>query len=487
MTVLALDLADPDGALVAGVRHVIEAGHRDDRGDWGIVRDVAAFLRVRGAEPSEFGIARAERAAGAVRAELRQKRIDKAAAEPPAVVAERERLSGLEEEVARQEHVEKTRAAAGLPPQLLTWADFSDGADEPLPAWLVKHMLPETGLALIYGESQAGKSFLAVWIALSVAWGLPLFGKRVKQGGVLYVAAEGGKSVHRRLRVADAKLRDGLPAAKMTGQVAASVSRAPVRVVHQAPNLSREGDPDALVKTGRQAAVDFAREGSRLALVIVDTWHASLGGADENSAADAGHALRPLKQIAEETGALVIAVHHPGKDADKGARGSNSLVAAVDTSIALRVPSCPGAQAKPSSALREATIMKQRDGETADQFHFKLLVAEIGRDEDGDPVTTCVVEPADSPRVGADGLAERDRTLLDCLAVAINEAGGTKGRLDVARKAFINRLVGDGAKPAGAKADWYRRLKALREAGRIECDDHDEWAWIPAAQAGDTK
>lgn len=82
MSALALDLSDPDGALVTGVRQVIEAGHTDPRGDWGIVRDVANVLRGQGAKPSEFGLARAERAAATVRAELKQARIAAASAAP---------------------------------------------------------------------------------------------------------------------------------------------------------------------------------------------------------------------------------------------------------------------------------------------------------------------------------------------------------------------------------------------------------------------
>jgi hypothetical protein len=355
---------------------------------------------------------------------------------------------------------------------------FDPEAEDRPPTWLVKGLLPESGLGLLYGESQAGKSFLAAWIAMSVAWGLPVFGRRTRQAAVLYVAAEGGKSVARRLRVADARLKDAAAVDRFVSKGQREHTRAPVEIVHQAPNLSRDGDPDKLYRTIRQFVHDSAQKGFTRVLVLVDTWHASLGGADENSAADAGHALKPLKDAVEATGAFVLAVHHPGKSAEQGARGSSALLAAVDTSIELRVPGCSGPKPKPASALREATVVKQRDGESGGQFHFNLPVVPLGVDDDGDPVTTCVVEPASSPRVGDDGLTERDRAVIECVRLAAAEAGGTRGRMDVARKAFINRILQDGGKAAGAKAAWYRSLKTLREADRIACDDHDEWVWI---------
>jgi hypothetical protein len=180
----------------------------------------------------------------------------------------------------------------------------------------------------------------------------------------------------------------------------------------------------------------------------------------------------------------VIVIHHPGKDADKGARGSNSLVAAVDTSIALRVPSCPGAQAKPSTALREATIIKQRDGETADQFYFKLPVVEIGRDEDGDPVTTCVVEPADPPAVDetAKPKGKGHARLMKAVESAVAEAGQDRVAISVVR-GFFNNACPEESDDARRKL-WTRALDNARKAGLIETDTCDQFLWRPNREEG---
>ena len=60
---------------------------------------------------------------------------------------------------------------------------------------LVKGILGHGMMALLYGESGAGKSFIAISLALHVALGREWCGRKVKQGFVVYLASEGGHSV----------------------------------------------------------------------------------------------------------------------------------------------------------------------------------------------------------------------------------------------------------------------------------------------------
>ena len=55
------------------------------------------------------------------------------------------------------------------------------------------------GMALIYGSPGAGKSFLALDIALRIAAGWTIDGRAVKQGPVIYVAAEGQTGMRNRI------------------------------------------------------------------------------------------------------------------------------------------------------------------------------------------------------------------------------------------------------------------------------------------------
>jgi hypothetical protein len=85
------------------------------------------------------------------------------------------------------------------------------------------------------------------------------------------------------------------------------------------------------------------------------------------------------------TGVTVFLVHHFGKDEARGPRGHSSLKAALDTEIEIaeRVD------------VRVATFAKQRDLPAGARFAFRLRSVEIGVDSDGDPVTSCIVEPVE--------------------------------------------------------------------------------------------
>jgi hypothetical protein len=76
-------------------------------------------------------------------------------------------------------------------------------------------------------------------------------------------------------------------------------------------------------------------------------------------------------------------VHHTGKDAARGARGHSSLRAAVDTELRVTVG---------EDGWRTVETTKQRDMPADFERRFRLRVVELGRDQDGDAVTSCVVE-----------------------------------------------------------------------------------------------
>ncbi len=363
----------------------------------------------------------------------------------------------------------------------LAHTDFDPNAETPPPTWLAKGLLPRVGIGLLFGESGAGKSFAAVHAALSIAWGLPLFGSKTKTGGVLYIAAEGGTSVNRRLTAADRAMAPAVAAANANRSAGtAPFSRAPIRVVHETPDLSRDGKADPLIRTIKQAEADFAAAGVRLALVIVDTWHAAMGGGDENSAADAGHALKPLIAESERGGFLTLIVHHPGKDVDRGSRGSNALPAAADAIIAVTVPGYGGPVAKPASAVRRATVTKMRDGDAGMTFDYNLTVVPIGIDEDGDPVTTCVVEAVEPAKLVGEISDKKGalRHFMEALNEAIIERGG--GGVSAGEvKARFNKKRGDATDDA--KRNALRR--AFEEAvieGLAETDDEKNRIWLAA-------
>jgi hypothetical protein len=121
--------------------------------------------------------------------------------------------------------------------------------------------------------------------------------------------------------------------------------------------------------------------------VIIDTFAQVMPGANENAGEDVGKALQHCKGIHKATGAVVILVHHAGKDSSKGARGWSGLRAAADAELEV--------VRTPTGRLLRST--KQKDGEDGLEWGFELGVLPIGVDEDGEVLTSCVVQEAAIP------------------------------------------------------------------------------------------
>src|SRR5262249_48379281 len=69
------------------------------------------------------------------------------------------------------------------------------------PRWLVKNLLPETGVGLFSGQWGTGKTFVVLNLACSVMLETTFANYRCKRsGGVFYIAAEGGSQILIRLR-----------------------------------------------------------------------------------------------------------------------------------------------------------------------------------------------------------------------------------------------------------------------------------------------
>lgn len=235
------------------------------------------------------------------------------------------------------------------------------------PQWIIKGVMPRAELMVLYGESGSGKSFIALDMAMAIVRGMPWRGHRVRQGRVVYVAAEGAGGFRNRLK-----------AYAVENQV--DLGQVPFGVVHAAPNL-------LMIKKGKQDSdtVELARAIGKADVVIIDTFAQTTPGANENAAEDMGQALAHCKVIHRATGALVLLVHHAGKDPTKGARGWSGIKAAADAEL----------EVVRDGDFRALRISKQKDGEDGQAWGFKLRQVAIGIDEDDDIVSSCVVEEAE--------------------------------------------------------------------------------------------
>lgn len=186
---------------------------------------------------------------------------------------------------------------------------------------VVEGILCRGDIMQVVGPSKARKSFLATQLALCVSAGRPFLGIPTTRVPVAYLNAEiRGPHYRNRLRRMAAALDVG------PGDMA-------LRVVH-----ARGVPPDEAI-----AALEEQARLAKAGLLVIDPVYKVMGGDDENATGAWAPIIRRLDQLAEETGAAIVYVHHsakgsPGdrKAADRGS-GSGMQARAYDAGLTL----CP--------------------------------------------------------------------------------------------------------------------------------------------------
>lgn len=256
-----------------------------------------------------------------------------------------------------------------LPPFAKVW--FSDLGKVTHQQHLVKDVLLAGTLFVVYGESNSGKTFFMLDMALHIASGAPWRGRRTRPGLVVYVAGEGATSVKNRVaayRITNPEVSGGIPFLMVPAVV----------------DFLRIEAVDALIDTIQRSESEC---GQLTSLVCIDTFARAIAGGDENSSQDVGRAVAMADMIRQTTNASVGFIHHAGKDATKGARGSSALRAAVDTEILV----------EGTKGQRVATVCKQRDLESGLSMPFELVPVAIDIDpDDHTQISSCVVKHLDS-------------------------------------------------------------------------------------------
>src|SRR5690349_3684239 len=263
---------------------------------------------------------------------------------------------------------------------------------------LVDGLLSTTAMTVLYGESGAGKTFVALDVACHVAAGMSWRGLDVEQGVVVYVAAESPESVQRRV---------------WAWKRHHDVERLPLVIITATVDLLN-GSTDKLIAL----LAEVREQRGPIKLVVVDTLARAMTG-NENAPDDMGRFVAACGRIREACEGHILIVHHCGKDVAKGARGHSSLRAATD--VEMEVTKAEG--------CRCLTVRKNRDGEEGAVYAFKLETVELGTNAKGRVVTTCVAAETAAPeqragQTGQDGQSRRrpspsGRVALDGLKAAL--------------------------------------------------------------------
>ena len=240
------------------------------------------------------------------------------------------------------------------------------------PNELIENLLVLSSLAVIYGDSNSGKTFFALSLALAVATGEKCYGRKVDPGLVLYLASEAPGSIRSRMQALKKHFNCDLKRLAMV----------PV------PLNFYSGDNDAADVFELVKAIKASR-GEPVRLIVGDTLARMSAGANENSGEDMGPVMARFDRLAQATGAAVVIIHHSGKDQARGARGWSGIRAHIDTEI----------EVVEKDDERTASVTKQRELPSKGQdIAFKLEVVTMGKTKFDEPATTCVAIPDDSPR-----------------------------------------------------------------------------------------
>ena len=140
--------------------------------------------------------------------------------------------------------------------------------------------------------------------------------------------------------------------------------------------------------------------GLPLGLIIIDTIAACAGYAragDENDPAAGQAVMNVLKAVAQAIGCFVLGVDHFGKNLEAGTRGASSKEAAGDLVLA-----CLGDKELSGNVINtRLAVRKNRGGQQGQEYPFTLRMVEAPEpDEDGEPITTMVVDWVPAPPGG---------------------------------------------------------------------------------------
>lgn len=230
---------------------------------------------------------------------------------------------------------------------------------------LVEGLLDEEAFSVTYGASGSGKSFLMLDIAFHIAAGLLWNGKKVRQGAVAYVAAEGGTGIYKRLHAL----------CKHYG-----IEKVPFVVIPVSVDLLKGNDMKELVEEIKMRQEEI---GEPFVYIGIDTVSRVLAGGNENGPEDMGLLVHRFDQLRAVTKAHLNAIHHTGKQAALGARGHSLLKAATDTEIEVAVV------IKDKSFNLKVTKQRESEGGKPMRFNFKSI--ELGVDDRGAKVSSNVI------------------------------------------------------------------------------------------------
>jgi hypothetical protein len=244
----------------------------------------------------------------------------------------------------------------------------------PPPRPLIRGVLDLDSESWIIGAPGGFKSFVALDWTGHVACGLPWRGQPVQRGRVVYVVAEGSKSIALRVKAWEETYGHRITDALFLPE--------PVQV--------KDGETDKTGRPGREwrVLVEACRR-LQPVLIVLDTQARITVGLEENSNTSMGVLVEAVRSLKEATKACVLVVHHTGRNGED-ARGASALDGAQDTEIRVDRPIGP----RRLDLTAEISTDKQKDGDESVSWPVQMRIVGLGEHE-GRPLSSLAVEPWD--------------------------------------------------------------------------------------------
>ena len=230
---------------------------------------------------------------------------------------------------------------------------------------LIARLSPRVGLIIVWGPAKCGKSFWVFDLAMHVALGWNYRGRRVHQGPVVYCAFEGQTGIEARVEAFRQK------------HMAEDAEPTPFYL--EPVTLNLVADQAELIDVIRRQLPD-----TNPVLIVLDTLNRSMQGSESNDQ-DMSSYVRAADAIREAFNCAVIIVHHCGIEGSRP-RGHTSLTGAADAQLAVKRDDVDNIIVKVEYA---------KDGEAGDIIASRLEIVDVGVDEDGEPISSCVVMPVE--------------------------------------------------------------------------------------------
>lgn len=344
---------------------------------------------------------------------------------------------------------------------------FADIEPATTPAYTIKDVLPAEGLVVVWGPPKCGKSFVTLDMVLHVAAGWEYRERRTKPGTVVYIAAEGERGLNARVA-----------AFRKTHKESTNGHTIDFYLIATRLDLVKE----------RIELADAIRAtvGDTVAVIVVDTLNRSFSGS-ENDDDDMGRYIAAADALRESFSCAVVVIHHCGIEGTRP-RGHTSLTGAVDAQIAVK---------KLPSGNICMTVEHMKDGAGGEEIISRLEVVEVGTDDDGEAVKSCVAMPGPSddgtPSKPGRKLAAAPRAALDvlndCIASAPSPAPSSSlvpmDAIGVTKEAWKTRLEQRGlvtardAKKGNGREELRRIIVTLTDAGAIGVFEDFVWTVTP--------